>query len=421
MTRLTKSILNRQATLPTPSFEEEVFAAEQSAQYMRDSGELEEEVGVLINRVDKVEEYLEKKDSLFIQPEEMTEEEKKEILAFTELLNEGTGIVYGSVMPSNESRSEVSLESLRDYLKVTFEALGRLIERLAITIGEYWRLFTTQIGSVVRRAKAIREEVRNKVGRTVKVEKLKLEKGIYFNGFYRAGIYPGNADKIEEWFQELIDYTTFIFTDWNRKMITAGVDVFYELENVNLQDIDSTLISLNNKTKDIWAELADKYYDGIDLIGRVRLEATKPVLVEGESNTEVARKVQQYSFKVIEREMDTGQTVIVFKTPSLLDIDKLMTMIIRTGENLNEKIRYNHLPRLTETSRRFVRSASRRVGLGNDTSDQGRYQSRIDFTYRYASKYMSWVKSPAMEMATTLVKVSRAIQALSALTIEQYE
>lgn len=392
--------------LPRPSVEDVINATLGAEESLQAADNIDAEMKTLSQRRDIGERFLddkEKEGKLTIAPEEITAEELKAILAFTESLSEGTGAQYSTVMPSAESgyKPQAALESLKSLVSDFTKTIAELLQRLWEMIKDYWTLFETRIGALVNTAEAIIEKAEYQRGKVPTDQKVKLTERRYLTLLRYQNKYPGNFEKLESYYLGLADTSGDLLTNWSGKVLKTGNNVMAALNSIREDNLDKVLAKANTLTESLWEGLGAQYDKGVSLMGGMRVEY-RSVDTDPSSDVNKARALQKNQVVIEKEEFQLDGDSLTFKTLTPEEIIEMQKKIISTAEGVFKFLKGNKLTTLESGAKQLIKT------LQSQSDDDSKDKIRVLSDYTVA--YTRWIKSPTMEISKLFVEVSRSVQ-----------
>lgn len=414
--RITASMVSVE-NLPNPSMEDVINATLDSEEALGEAETIDEEINTLSNLKSIGRTYLSEKETegkLVIAPEEITEEELKNILAFSYSLAEGSGAEYSTVMPSVESltTSKASLESLREMLSKFTELSLELLNRLWTIITDYWTLFKTRIGAVVNTSKELIESAKSLRGQIPKEKSFKTARSRYLSLLRYQGKYPSDMKHLDGYFLEFLDTTGDLLTNWSGEVLKTGNKVVGIMNRVSDTNAEEILEKVNAETTVLWDALDKRYEKGVSLLGGLTITIKRES--DNETNSVgVAKRLQRNAVVLGEIDDPVEGTGFAFKTLSPEDIIDLQNRIITAGEGIFRFLKSNKLDTLSKNAKEFITQAGKKL---SDESNEDELKALYDYTVAYTR----WIKDPAMRLSRQFVEVSRTVQMLCNDNLKQY-
>lgn len=396
----------------TPSLEEEIDATRDMVEARRDIQEIDSEYHELRDREIMGQKFVDEKEQegkLQILPEEITAEELEIILAFTDSLAEGTGAQYSTVMPSSESSlSPVpALESLKELLGELLKAAAGLLEKLWERISDYWTYFKIRVKGLLNVSRTIRRVAEEKIGTAKPQRKLAFKSGRFVQHLYYNGKHATDFNTLKMFYLKFQKDGMDILNGWCTEVAKEGSDAVGHLTQGRDKDILSLLDKQNGLAIDLWKKAASEYKDGYPLLGGVSL------LREGEASLsssagEMARVLQKLKLVLIPDERLVNVNEVKFSALRPNEVIEVQDFIIDTGTLLLSFLEDQPFSNLEKQCKNFVRQAQADLADLPESS-----QSNISALIDYPAAYSKWARTPAIELSSLLLEVSRTLQSLS--------
>ncbi|UKS72039.1 hypothetical protein MOA67_gp173 [Klebsiella phage KpLz-2_45] len=395
-----------------PSLEEEITAAEGSVETRRDLDEIDSEISEIREREELGQRYLtqeEQKGRLQIAPEEITQEEMDIILAFTESLAEGTGAQYAAVMPSSESAlsGHPALESLNSLLSELLKAAAALLDTLWGKLTDYWEHHRIRIRGMINLSTAIRNMAEEKIGRSYSNKKLSIVSGKTIRHLSVGNNTVKDFGAVRKQYSTLQKTILDILKGWCKDVADQGEKSVEKITSEGHENVLNAIEHQNELAKELWKKLPRELQTPLSLLGGVSLVVDRTDVVAA-STLELAKELQRQKVIMISDPDYIDKEKIAFTPFQPQEVIDLMDDVKSVGLSVLGFIEDQNFTGLERRVKQFTKDAYRKLD-GLQEPRNVRLSTLID----YPIAYSRWVKTPAVELSSLLLDVSRTLQQLA--------